>query len=252
MATCVFDLTAPDQSGLPIEFKPASLVTAGDYPGDVTNPGCSTFLRFRDSRASRRMTVPPSPQSLEARRVRSGSLCRPSRGGASPGAGSESGGITLVTLIVRPQLPPLDPQDPRTARIRAVLRAAQAQGRPRVQARMCACSSLELPFQMLDFTVSRHREGPKPAEILRKNVAGIASRATRDILPKSRHFRVAHPCRRTACGSGGGGLESHGSPDVCRCPERAPVSLCSPKRSPAHRDCQERQHPVPGQRRRHR
>jgi transposase len=67
---------------------------------------------------------------------------------------------TPVTLIVPPQLPPLDPHDPRTARIIEVLSAAQANGRPSVKARMWAYRSLELPFQVFDFTVSRHRDGP--------------------------------------------------------------------------------------------
>jgi transposase len=67
---------------------------------------------------------------------------------------------TPVTLIVPPQLPPLDPHDLRTARISEVLSAAQAHGRPSVKARMWAYRSLELPFNVFDFTVSRHRDGP--------------------------------------------------------------------------------------------
>lgn len=67
---------------------------------------------------------------------------------------------TPVTLIVPPQLPPLDPHDPRTARIVEVLSGAQAKGRPSVKARMWAYRSLELPFNVFDFTVSRHRDGP--------------------------------------------------------------------------------------------
>ncbi len=67
---------------------------------------------------------------------------------------------TPVTLIVPPQLPALDPRDPRTARIIEVLSQAQAEGRPSVQARMWAYRSLELPFNVFDFTVSRHRDGP--------------------------------------------------------------------------------------------
>ena len=67
---------------------------------------------------------------------------------------------TPVTLIVPPQLPELDPRDPRTARIVEVLSKAQANGRPSVQARMWAYRSLNLPFNVFDFTVSRHRDGP--------------------------------------------------------------------------------------------
>ena len=67
---------------------------------------------------------------------------------------------TPVTLIVPPQLPALDPQDPRGARMLEVLSKAQAEGRPSVQGRMWAYRSLELPFNVFDFTVSRHRDGP--------------------------------------------------------------------------------------------
>lgn len=67
---------------------------------------------------------------------------------------------TPVTLIVPSTLPPLDPHDLRTARIVEVLSAAQANGRPSVKARMWAYRSFELPFQVFDFTVSRHRDGP--------------------------------------------------------------------------------------------
>lgn len=67
---------------------------------------------------------------------------------------------TPVTLIVPPQLPELDPQDPRTARVIEVLSKAQAEGRPSLKARMWAYRSLELPFNVFDFTVSRHRDGP--------------------------------------------------------------------------------------------
>lgn len=67
---------------------------------------------------------------------------------------------TPVTLIVPPTLPELDPRDPRTARIIEVLSAAQEKGRPSVQARMWAYRSLEVPFNVFDLTVSRHRDGP--------------------------------------------------------------------------------------------
>ncbi len=67
---------------------------------------------------------------------------------------------TPVTLIVPPTLPELDPRDPRTPRIIEVLSKAQAKGRPSVKARMWAYRSLELFFNVFDFTVSRHRDGP--------------------------------------------------------------------------------------------
>jgi transposase len=67
---------------------------------------------------------------------------------------------TPVTLIVPPQLPALDPHDPRSARMLEVLSKAQADWRPSVQGRMWAYRSLTLPFNVFDFTVSRHRDGP--------------------------------------------------------------------------------------------
>ena len=67
---------------------------------------------------------------------------------------------TPVRLIMPPTLPELDPRDPRTDRIIEVLSKAQEKGRPSVQARMWAYRSLELPFNVFDFTVSRHRDGP--------------------------------------------------------------------------------------------
>ncbi len=68
-----------------------------------------------------------------------------------------------VTLIVPPTLPELDPRDPRTPRIIEVLSKAQAKGRPSVKARMWAYRSLELPFNVFDFTVSR---GHRPAALV--------------------------------------------------------------------------------------
>jgi transposase len=72
---------------------------------------------------------------------------------------------TRVTLIVPPIPPPVDPADPHSARIHEVLAEAIEQGRPSVTARMWAYRSFELPINVFDFTVSRHRDGPE--EILR-------------------------------------------------------------------------------------
>lgn len=73
---------------------------------------------------------------------------------------------TTVTLVVPPALPELDPLHPRRDRILEVLSAAQAKGRPSVTARMWAYRAIELPFNLFDFTVSRHRDGPD--EILKR------------------------------------------------------------------------------------
>jgi transposase len=54
----------------------------------------------------------------------------------------------------------LDPADPRSQRIHDVLREAQDKHEPSVKARMWAYRSVDLPINVFDFTVSRHRDGP--------------------------------------------------------------------------------------------
>lgn len=84
-------------------------------------------------------------------------------------AALSSGGVgcdeTTVTLIVPTGLPAVTADDPRSQRTHEVLSQAQEQGRPSVTARMWAYRSFELPVNVFDFTVSRHRDGPD--EILR-------------------------------------------------------------------------------------
>ncbi len=77
---------------------------------------------------------------------------------------------TPVTLIVPPSLPALDPDDPRTPRITEVLSEAQAQGRPAWQRGSGPIARWICLFNLFDFTVSRHRDGPD--EIL-SNFAGV-------------------------------------------------------------------------------
>ena len=76
----------------------------------------------------------------------------------------ESGGVgcddTRVTLIVPPVVPDVDPANPRSQRIHDVLQDAIKAGRPSVLGRMWAYRSFELPVNVFDFTVSRHRDGP--------------------------------------------------------------------------------------------
>jgi transposase len=75
-----------------------------------------------------------------------------------------AGGIgcdeTTVTLIVPAVIPQVDADDPRSVRIHEVLSRALEEGRPSVQARMWAYRPFELPINVFDFTVSRHRDGP--------------------------------------------------------------------------------------------
>jgi transposase len=85
-----------------------------------------------------------------------------------------SGGIgcddTRLTLVVPTELPYLDPAHARTRRIREVLQEAIDKQQPSVTAHMWAYRSIELPINVFDFTVSRHRDGP--AEIL-QNYSGF-------------------------------------------------------------------------------
>jgi transposase len=67
---------------------------------------------------------------------------------------------TTVLLIVPASIPQVDADDPRSTRIHEVLSQAQQEGRKSVQARMWAYRPFELPFNVFDFTVSRHRDGP--------------------------------------------------------------------------------------------
>lgn len=73
---------------------------------------------------------------------------------------------TTVTLVVPPVIPSINAADPRSKRIHEVFTAAQAKDRPSVQARMWAYRGIDIPLNLFDFTVSRHRDGPD--EILSK------------------------------------------------------------------------------------
>ena len=67
---------------------------------------------------------------------------------------------TPVTLIVPQVIPGIDPLDPRSQRIHEVLSAAREKDQPSVQARMWAYRGVDVPLNVFDFTVSRHRDGP--------------------------------------------------------------------------------------------
>jgi transposase len=67
---------------------------------------------------------------------------------------------TTVTLIVPATIPQVDADDPRSKRIHEVLSRAHQEGRKSVNARMWAYRPFDLPFNVFDFTVSRHRDGP--------------------------------------------------------------------------------------------
>jgi len=67
---------------------------------------------------------------------------------------------TRVTLLVPPTLPDVDANDPKSQRTHEVLSEAAAAGRRSVTARMWAYRGVNIPLNVFDFTVSRHRDGP--------------------------------------------------------------------------------------------
>ena len=67
---------------------------------------------------------------------------------------------TTVNLIVPAVIPHVDADDPRSQRIHEVLTRATQAGRKSIDARMWAYRPFELPVNVFDFTVSRHRDGP--------------------------------------------------------------------------------------------
>lgn len=67
---------------------------------------------------------------------------------------------TRVTLLVPPTIPDVDVNDPKSQRTHEVLSEAAAAGRRSVSARMWAYRGVNIPLNLFDFTVSRHRDGP--------------------------------------------------------------------------------------------
>jgi len=67
---------------------------------------------------------------------------------------------TRVTLLVPPTIPDVDASDPKSQRTHEVLSEAAAAGRRSVGARMWAYRGVNIPLNLFDFTVSRHRDGP--------------------------------------------------------------------------------------------
>jgi transposase len=67
---------------------------------------------------------------------------------------------TRVTLLVPPMLPEIDANDPKSQRTHEVLSEAATAGRRSVTGRMWAYRGVNIPLNVFDFTVSRHRDGP--------------------------------------------------------------------------------------------
>lgn len=68
---------------------------------------------------------------------------------------------TTLTLLYPKVIPPLDPNNPRSARQIEVIADALEKKLPSITARMWAYRGVEVPLNVFDFTVSRHRDGPE-------------------------------------------------------------------------------------------
>lgn len=68
---------------------------------------------------------------------------------------------TRLTLLLGQEPPSLIVGDRRSERMHQVFREAREKERPSVTARMWAYRAIELPLNVFDFTVSRHRDGPE-------------------------------------------------------------------------------------------
>ncbi|MEM6472101.1 MAG: transposase, partial [Planctomycetota bacterium] len=67
---------------------------------------------------------------------------------------------TSVRLLLPNDLPEVKDDDPKSGRVREVFEAARAKGLKSVSAKMWAYRGVDIPINVFDFTVSRHRDGP--------------------------------------------------------------------------------------------
>jgi len=67
---------------------------------------------------------------------------------------------TTVRLLLPKAIPKPDPSDPKSGRADEVLRAAKASDEVSINAKMWAYRGVNVPLNVFDFTVSRHRDGP--------------------------------------------------------------------------------------------
>lgn len=102
---------------------------------------------------------------------------------------------TSVTLIIPPAIPEIDPKDPRSKRVHEVFTAAQEKKKSSVVAKMWAYRSVELPINVFDFTVSRHRDGPD--EILAEYSGKLLGDCWSGF--KKIGLRMDHRIERAAC-----------------------------------------------------
>jgi len=68
---------------------------------------------------------------------------------------------TGVTLLYPKTIPKFDVNDPKQRRIREVFEEALKKNKPSINAKMWAYRGVNIPLNVFDFTVSRHRDGPE-------------------------------------------------------------------------------------------
>jgi len=67
---------------------------------------------------------------------------------------------TSIRLLLPEEIPEVTADDPKSSRVAEVFAAAQAKGLKSITAKMWAYRGVEIPINVFDFTVSRHRDGP--------------------------------------------------------------------------------------------
>jgi transposase len=68
---------------------------------------------------------------------------------------------TGVTLLYPKTIPKFDVNDPKQRRIQEVFEEALKKNKPSINAKMWAYRGVNIPLNVFDFTVSRHRDGPE-------------------------------------------------------------------------------------------
>ncbi len=67
---------------------------------------------------------------------------------------------TSIRLLLPKEIPQVTVDDPKSSRVAEVFSAAQAKGLKSITAKMWAYRGVQIPINVFDFTVSRHRDGP--------------------------------------------------------------------------------------------
>lgn len=114
------------------------------FAGSGWAPGRSTLLNIAESAGD---LLPPFIASLRDAVL------------SSEVVGTDDTRVTLL-LPAGGHIPEVREDDPKSQRIAEVFRAAHAEQKPSVTARMWAYRSVTVPLNVFDFTVSRHRDGP--------------------------------------------------------------------------------------------